>query len=148
MRDVDPATLYHPYCEICGRSAESEQDGCICPECPICQVHGDIDCVGKHYNQPNEEPTTGLVKRIDGRIDIINVPCSECGVVDETRLFIHCNHGLNANELEYFIWELKVGEMFMSRYIKSINYPHHQWFCPVYEVHGRSEQGDNNEDQN
>lgn len=42
MNDIDPPI---PPCEVCGLDPD---DGCVCPECPVCDVIGDPKCYGQH----------------------------------------------------------------------------------------------------
>lgn len=42
-------------CDVCGRSV----DDCICPECPVCQTHGDPACYENHGLTRTQEQIDG-----------------------------------------------------------------------------------------
>jgi hypothetical protein len=42
-RNDDPPDDEYP-CQICGEWAED----CVCPECPVCRMYGNPECIGTH----------------------------------------------------------------------------------------------------
>ena len=54
--DIERAAGFGTSCEVCGEGV----DNCICPECPVCEEHGNPECYEKHGLVRSHEQTESM----------------------------------------------------------------------------------------